>query len=390
MTISDTLRNSDLTDLVLSLQAQQLRAVDVVASAAKISAVDGRIVVADTEPVISEDGVDLADGVYNVLDVANEGIAAKLQIPVGYLRRMATERADLYDANVNGWLSTDSRSFLLRTLRPELLRPATDTNPATLRAFLSSSYRVMDNFDVLLAVLDGMRDVRANGELQAPEDFKITADLTERRMYVRVTSRKIAAYATNLLRQYRSPFTGEDALDDPRVFAGFTFSNSEVGNGAFKMVPRVEVKICSNGMVIGKDAVKEVHLGGRLDDGVVRWSEKTQTANLELVRSQTADAARTWLDIDYVQARLAEIEGMASKDVKDVPGTIKHVSTKLSFTEAQQDSILGAFIKGGQTTAGGVMHAVTAAAQEQESGDDAWNLERFGIEALGLAFAYNR
>lgn len=72
------------------------------------------------------------------------------------------------------------------------------------------------------------------------------------------------------------------------VFAGFVVSNSETGHGSFSLTPQLTVQVCDNGMTITRDAVREVHLGGRLADGVVRWSADTQDAVLDLVGRPTA------------------------------------------------------------------------------------------------------
>lgn len=72
------------------------------------------------------------------------------------------------------------------------------------------------------------------------------------------------------------------------VFAGFVASNSETGHGSFSLTPQLTVQVCDNGMTITRDAAREVHLGGRLADGVVRWSADTQDAVLDLVGRPTA------------------------------------------------------------------------------------------------------
>jgi len=66
-----------------------------------------------------------------------------LGIPAGYLRRMREQQPALLDANINTWLSeAPQRRFLVRTLRGE------DGGPGIARAFLSDSYRIVDNLDV--------------------------------------------------------------------------------------------------------------------------------------------------------------------------------------------------------------------------------------------------
>lgn len=47
--------------------------------------------------------------------------------------------------------------------------------------------------------------------------------------------------------------------------------------------------------------------------------------------------------------------------------------------------ILNHFIKGADPTAGGLMHAVTSAAQTLPDGDDAHELERQALKAMQLA-----
>ena len=75
-----------------------------------------------------------------------------------YLRRLRAEHLDLYDANVNGWLQQQpDRQLLIRTLRG-----AEAGQDGIARAVLSGRYRFVDNLDVLLAVLDGIRSAGAD------------------------------------------------------------------------------------------------------------------------------------------------------------------------------------------------------------------------------------
>jgi len=112
-----TARNASVEDLVALLRGQQARKVDVVAPASSIRAEGGYLVLDDTVPVLTGDGVTMTAGRYRTTDVCDAGIAEKLGIPASYLRRMRGERPGLFDANVNGWLSGDDRSFLVRCLR---------------------------------------------------------------------------------------------------------------------------------------------------------------------------------------------------------------------------------------------------------------------------------
>ncbi|MEU2699540.1 DUF932 domain-containing protein [Micromonospora aurantiaca (nom. illeg.)] len=378
--MTDTLRHSDLAALAAALNDQRTRALDLVVPAREMTFDGAALRLRDVPPVLTDDGVTDPNGRYAPTGVGDEGIAEKLGIPVKYLRRLRTEAPDLYDANVNGWLSRSADSYLVRLLRGDA--DAVESR-GVLRAFLSDRYRTIDNFDVLLAALQGIQ--RAGVDM--PD---ISADLTDRRMYVRVTHPGVAVYAPQLLDGYRSPFSGRTGTDNPVVFAGFVIANSETGNGAFSITPRIVVEVCNNGMTMTRDAMREVHIGGRLDTGVIRWSADTQRKSLELVTAQTADAVATFLDKDYVTAKVAELEQAADASVTDPQGVITTVSRKLGFTEAQQTTILDHFIRGGQVTAGGVLHAVTSAAQTLDDGDAAWDMEAAALPALALAAASAR
>jgi hypothetical protein len=366
-------RNVTLADLAALLRDQQARQVDVVAPAAAIRSRDGRLVIEGTAPVLGAGGVTLTAGTYAPTDVCDQGLADKLGIPVAYLRRTRLERPALFDENVNGWLAGDPRRFLVRCLSPE-----TGTGPGAARAFLSDGYKRIDNLDVLMAALDGVRQAGVPVQVDG-------CDLTDRRMYVRVTCEEIRALAPALLEGYRSPLTGAAGADSPVVFAGFVLSNSETGCGAFTLTPRLVVQVCRNGMTITKDAIRAVHLGEKLDEGVVTWSASTMDKTLALITARTADAVTTFLQPRYVQRVLDSIAAQAGRPLADPQQAVQVISQRLRFTDAQQHQIMAHFIKGGDLTAGGILHAVTSTAQTQPDADTAHDLEAAGLRALEIA-----
>ncbi|MGH3155607.1 MAG: DUF932 domain-containing protein [Streptosporangiaceae bacterium] len=366
-------RNATLADLAGLLRDQQARKVDIVAPAAAVRAAGGRLVIDDSAPVLGADGVTVTAGSYLPTEVCDQGIAEKLGIPAAYLRRLREQRPGLYDANVNGWLAGDGRRFLIRCLRGE------DGGGAA-RAFLSDGYKIIDNLDVLLAALDG---VRQSG-MPAVVDG---CDLTERRMYVRVVCEEVGVLAPALLAGYRSPFTGAAGADNPVVFAGFVITNSETGCGAFTLLPRLVVQVCRNGMTITRDAMRAVHLGERLDEGVVTWSGNTRDKTLALITAKTTDAVGAFLDPSYVQAALRQVERDAGHELADPQEAVQAVSQRLRFTESQQAGILAHFIRGGDVTAGGILHAVTSVARTLADADAAHEMESQGLRALEIAAA---
>lgn len=378
-TINDQLRNGDLATLTRSLEDISTRAVDVVLAGRQLTFSGGLAVVQGVSPVLSEDGVTEVNGSYRPTLVGQEGLATKLDIPVGYLRRtLAQEHAELADANLNYWLSRNERTFMLRLLRGA-------GSEGVLRAFLSDRYFTIDNLDVVIAALQGVQAAGLD-----PGSLKIEADLSLRRMYLRITSTQIAANATALVRHYTDPKSRRTGADYPTVNAGLRISNSEVGQGGFSVTPYATFLVCSNGMTWTKDALTKVHLGGRLDEGAVQWSRDTQDKALALVTAQTRDAVAAFMSVDYLNGKITEMERAAGVVVDEPATVIDSVSRKVGFSNEQSASILNAFIDGGQRTAGGVMQAVTYVAQHHPDADVASDMQDKAVEALQLAATASR
>jgi hypothetical protein len=389
MSVNTELRNTDLPGLVDLLRKQADVKVDEVVSASRLRVEGGNLHVVGAHTTIDDDGVESHDAVLAPTERFDDGVSEKLGIPRAYLRRTRDARVPirsdnyggvdldvpLYDANVNAWLAADpTRKFLVRSFRTD-----DHHDVGVARALLSDSVALgMDNLDVLLAVLAGVRD--------AGQDVTIhRASLTERQMRVQLVAPAITALAPVLLRGYRSPFSGRSGADLPVISAGLDVRNSETGGGAFVVAPYALVQICTNGMTRQVDAVRKAHLGSRLDEGVIRWSAETVHHATALVTSQARDAVETFLSADYLAGWVDEIEGKSTAPIVDAAGTIERVGKAHAFTDAEQASILDCFIRSGDLTAGGVMQAVTAAAQGVESPDRQAEMEDLAMAVLDTA-----
>lgn len=402
----ETLRNAVLTDLIGLLRSQQDLRYDVVAEARSLRYERGLLVVKDGAMRLDGEGVSTADALLRPTLGCEDQIGERLEIPTRYMRKMRgnavvrseniaatlAEPAALLDANVNHWLAADPvRKFLVRAFRTD-----DPDEIGVARALLSDRFGAIDNLDVLMAALDGVRQAGVKVDIEG-------CDLSDRKMSVKVACPEIAVLAPDLLANYHSPF-GEDRPGaglarirgvaaaegmgyapgtEPIVFAGFVISNSETGGGAFTLVPRVIVKICRNGLTIKADALREIHLGAKLEEGVIQWSAETQRKAVELITGKTRDAVSTFLDADYVRKVILRLEEKAGKPVEaSAPDAVAKVAKHFGFTKQEQDAILVAFISSGQPTAGGILQAVTAAAQTLEDPDRAAELEAVALDCL--------
>lgn len=389
MTPTLTSLDTDLSGLVAVLRDQRLRAIDLITPLTALHADGSRLVLQGAEAVIEEAGVTDPNGVYDTGMIAVEHMAERHRIPLAYLRRLHGERPDMFAQTINGWIhgtgatgsdgpagpyEPDNRRVLLRLMQGD--EPGT----GFVRAMLSNAYKRIDNLDVLLSVLGG---IEASGH---PVQIE-RCDLTERRMYVQVRSEAVSVLAPDLLADYRSPYTNDRGADYPQVFAGFVISNSETGGGRALLTPRIVFQVCRNGATMTKEAVGAVHLGRRNEgDGIIRWSDEALAKELELVTVRARDAVATFLDADYVRAKLNEARQRYGMPVEHPETAIQAVAKTMSFTDAEADLILSAFIKGGQCTAGGVFQAVTAIAQDPSvDRDRAFELEGLAFPAMAAA-----
>jgi hypothetical protein len=92
---------------------------DVVIPARHLVAERGRLrLIGVGEPRITEDGISVGETVLRPTALADAGIAEKLGIPGGYLRRLLAQQIGLYDANVNTWLADEPNRRSVRYLKP--------------------------------------------------------------------------------------------------------------------------------------------------------------------------------------------------------------------------------------------------------------------------------
>ncbi|TLG04249.1 hypothetical protein FEK35_20690 [Nocardia cyriacigeorgica] len=411
MSVASAVRHAELGDLVALLNRQQAAKVDVVAPASALRARGGLIEVSGVDPVFDERGVTTVEGAYRPTGAADTQIGSKLKIPVGYLKWLREQgRSDLYDANVNGLLhgpdhplisgSPEDRSFLLR-----LFTSGAPGEPGVLRAFLSDRYGIIDNLDVLTAVLDGIR--------AADTDVAVRAcDLTETSMHCKVYSPKVSALAPSFLANYRNPFAnpeleaerrraagelerwrpvaaregqGFPSGSEPVLFAGFRFSNSEIGRHAVTLKPELLVQVCRNGLTLPMFAFTKRHLGDKLDIGVAgSWSQDTYRKRLAVITAETRDKVSEWLSPQFLAARVAEIERHAATPVAAPDKTIEVVAKKLGFSQDERSGILSHFIAAGQLTAAGIANAVTSYSQTIPDADRADTLDDLALHAMTL------
>jgi hypothetical protein len=407
-TIAAGVRNATLDDAVALLIEQKARKIDVVASAESLRFKNGSAVVKGLDVQINDDGVTDPNGLYRPTAAADAQIAERLEIGTKYIRKLRDERIDLFDINVNGLLGgkarvtqdgerqwiypADQRNFLLRCFRGD------EGQEGMLRGFLSDRFGIIDHLDVLTAVLDGITQAGVQVETRQ-------CDLTDSFINVRMHSPQVAELAPTFLGGYSNPFEnpelekarknanrwlevarreGEafEAGNEPVMFAGFRFTNSETGNGKYTLMPDLYVKICKNGLTLPLFGTEKTHLGSKLDEG---WGFEVQHKHLELITAQAKEKVATWLSPAFLAARVGEIEEQAGAPVTYVEKTMKAVATTCKFTDEERDGILAHFVAGRQGTVAGIANAVTSYSQTVHDAQRANQLDGQALKAMAAA-----
>ena len=353
--------NLSIQQLFETLNVLNSQKMDYVAQGSQISMNEGIVTLASLPYKLSPN------------EIFHQQLAEKLDIPFKYYRKMQTEFQGLLDTNVNEWLNRGSKRYFIRGYLNE-------GGLSTGRAFLSDQFKVIDNYSIMITLLTAIKKSGLN--------LKITrCDLTEKRMYIRLINESAEINAKEFLAKYRNPESGEQ---DPRINAGLIIGNSEVGWGALFAKPLLIMKVCSNGMVGAKeDQKRQVHMGQKLDDGEVNWSDTTKKLNTEVIQSMLEDYIGYYSSEVYLKKAVKTLTDLGSDRLLYPIEAVKNVSKEVSLTQKEQNDLIGYFMNSGDTSRAGIIHSLTFLAQKLDS-DRRYDIESKTFDLLGNMAKYDQ
>ncbi len=286
---------------------------------------------------------------FPVTDHAHGQIAAWAKIPKPYYDRMP---ADLKAVNVNHWLKNEPGNRMIRTLDGKC------------RAFMSDSYRPLDNIDLAKAVLPVLAE---------QSDMRVeSCQITDTRMYIKALFPSIQGDL--------DPAVGDI------VQAGLVIQNSEVGAGAFKIDPFVLKLFCLNGMTTNIGQSRR-HVGkrqGEEDNAEEFYRDETKQAADHAFWMKVEDTVRatvTQVSFDKIVQKMIDTKAVELGDpIAVVESTVK----RFNLTEGEGTGILEHLVRGGDLTGFGLLNAVTRYSQDIDDYDRASDLERIGGSIIEL------
>lgn len=314
-----------------------------------------------------------ADLPYRALNIGHSTLVSKLPIPAfkrPYDYMLDDNPALLADV-VNNYLDELNKNLLVRTFRPE--DPASGER-GILRAVLSDRYGVIDNYDIFMRALKSVREAGLQPDIRS--------SLTERNMWVEFSLPGMEVDATELVEGYSNPHVdphdGNPVGDrgNTNVVPGFVVRNSEVGSGAFEVIPRIKILVCANGLMSRKDALRKVHLGGEMDNGVVNFSDEVRQKAMSVTDQQVKEAVEYFCTEDYVRDMLNDLMEQGANELLDHPReATENYADALGMNEDEEDELFDFFLRGGSRKRSALPQAATAMSQHLDDVDRAYEIE---------------
>lgn len=293
---------------------------------------------------------------FPITEYCHKQIAEKTKIPLRYYQRMKEEgQLDLLCDNIMTWLPDKEKRFvrLLDTERDGITR---------VRAMLSDRYRVIDNYDVLLNAMKTFREISNNIMVK-------TAKLTETKLYIKATSKELVDEIHKI--------NGRDIVE-----GGVTISNSEVGAGAYKVVPFMWVERCKNGLM-GDEGFTKIHLGKERGVGLLDWSEETLKLEDKALWSKIEDIIRATFNPEIFRSWVDKINGVSTIKLEEPTIAFNNIIKSEKIPDNKRDELLMHF-GNEEPTLWGLSNAVTRLAQDMPNYEEQIEFEEKGRKILEM------
>jgi hypothetical protein len=315
-----------------------------------------------------------------VTALAHRQIASRFNVPAKFYDRMLNDHPDLLAHAMTGLMEREPQKRMVRTLDGQV------------RAFLSERFRPLDNAELFEAVFPVLQDLGVK---------VVSAEVTERRMYLKFLAPSVKVDAPDLLPPNRrdphgdqieggmmrsGDFAGHSASE---IIAGGVISNSEVGQGSLRVEQLRFFVRCLNGWVdatvtrrnhVGRStAIEGVEAAEFLKDSTRRLQDAALFSALKDTVTGMFQLASLegWVD----RARAAKADAVPAILA---PAVVQVVSNRLALPDVQRKGVLESLIQDGDLSRWGVSNAITALSQKVEDYDTASDLEAEGGKVVAM------
>lgn len=293
---------------------------------------------------------------FEITDNCHSQISQKTTIPYQYYNRIKESHPELLLNSINTLLH-DKDKLMLRTL----------DNKA--RALLSNRYRPIDNYDVMKCTLENLQHVQNRKNIQNINIHE--SKLTDTHLYIKITSQDL----TGTINTDKTQLHVGD-----KVNGGIIITNSETGNGRFKVTPFMSVLTCSNGMISDK-ALSRVHLGKAQDEQRIEWSDHTQELEDLALYSRIGDMVQQTFDKNIFNKWVDQINENATNEIEQPIKAVNHTVQEYNLPKNSAEELLSKFANYGYTQ-WGLAQSITEYAHQQNNYETQIELEKIGNDIM--------
>jgi hypothetical protein len=260
-------------------------------------------------------------------------------VPTRFLRRVWDANPKRMSEFLTGLMHDDPKRRLVRVLYDQV------------RAFLSQSYKCIDNLDIAEQALKVAMEHRA---------IPIEASISDSHMRLRFVSREIGEelqrHRTQAEAEGKNWFPGglgsQDALrkvaaqswgelPGDTIHPALGFKNSETGHGGCDLDGGILLGACFN-LAWVRQMVHEVHLGERLEEGL--FTAGTARKHADLIYSKINDASEAYFTEEHFKRIVANYEETQANVLRAPSVAVKvAVSACDSLNESDMDNLLSYF-----------------------------------------------
>jgi hypothetical protein len=275
---------------------------------------------------------------FALTDHAEGQVCGRMEVPVGYYRRVKETKPALSDSMLNhGLAALTGRAAMSRKSSQFLVR----SKGRTVRGFLSDQYSVIDDKDIVGIVHD-LTEGKFGHTIRS-------WSLSDKQFYLKVTCDDLSI---------PDPSPGGQGMD---MKVGFTIGNSEVGARMLSCEPFIFRQACTNDAQVVMDRqIRQRHQ--HVDVDYVKYA-LTRSINYAF---RSGDELLNRM----LKSREEKIEKPAD--------VIRALTKKSKYSKKATDAVLLAFETEPEDNRFGIINAFTRAAQSVESYDSRIEIERFG------------
>lgn len=310
--------------------------------------------------------LEFANEHFGITTTAHDQLAEKAGIPTAYYRKMQQAAPVLLANNVNHWFGVSQDRQMVRTLDGKA------------RAVLSDRYRPLDNVDLAEAVLPVLQDLGCE---------VISADITDKRLYIKAVDQKVIRELPNNARMGE----GHEFVKLRALSPSVTISNSEVGHGSLSVLGGTFDSFCTNLAYFPERSTKKYHIGSKYgefaeDQVFAMLSDQSRALNDAALWSTIRDVVRGAFDAARFDALIGKLQAAQGMPITgDIPKAVEVTVARFGLSQTEGKSVLDHLIKSGDLTKFGLHNAVTRTAEDVTDYDRASEFEKLGGQIIELA-----